>query len=426
MERIKEYHFFLTGISHKTADVELREKVSFSPDKIADALSGVRSIRGVSECVILSTCNRTELYTVLTKPSEKLFGAIEQFIQEFSGVGEDISGFFYRFHDSDVIEHLFRVCCGLDSMILGEPQIFGQVKNAYSAAIDYKCTGTATNRLFHHAFQVGKLIRNSTSIGKGAVSISYAAVELARKIFCNLDGLSALLVGTGKIGEICARQLIKSGIEHLYIANRTSFRAEDLADKLAVKTIPFETIPEMGNRADIIITSVASDKPILKTSDFLSPAVNRKGARIVIIDLGVPRNIESDTPGTESIVLYNIDDLEEVVYDNRDKRKSEVKKAEKLIREEVDDYCIWLVERDVIPVITSLRKTCEKIRKTELKKIKNRIDAETYETLDLLTERIVRKLLHNPTITIRAAASNSSRKRLIETVKELFIESYKL
>ena len=426
MERIKEYHFFLTGISHKTAEVELREKVSFSPDTIADALRGVHSIRGVSECVILSTCNRTEIYTVLTKPSEKLFEAIEQFVQDFSDVGEAISSCFYRFHDTDVIEHLFRVCSGLDSMILGEPQIFGQVKDAYLTAIDYKCTGTATNRLFHHAFQVGKLIRNSTSIGKGTVSISYAAVELARKVFCNLDGLSALLVGTGKIGEICARQLIKSGIEHLYIANRTSFRAEDLAEKLAVETITFDEIPAMGNRADVIITSVASDNPIFKTSDFLSPAGNRKGARIVIIDLGVPRNIEPDIPSTESIVLYNIDDLEEVVYDNRDKRKSEVKKAEKLIREEVDDYCIWLVERDVIPVITSLRKTCEKIRKTELKKVKNRIDAETYETLDLLTERIVRKLLHNPTITIRAAASDNSRQHLIDSVKELFIESSEL
>ena len=426
MERIKEFHFFLTGISHKTADVELREKVSFSPDTILDALKGIRSIRGVSECVILSTCNRTEIYTVLNKPSEKLYGAIEQFVKDFFGVGDSISGCFYRFQDTDVIEHLFRVCCGLDSMILGEPQIFGQVKSAYSTACDYKYTGTATNRLFHHAFQVGKLIRNSTSIGKGTVSTSFAAVELARKVFGCLEGRSALLVGTGKIGEICARQLVKSGVERLYIANRTSFRAENLADKLSVETVPFDEIPAMGNRADVIITSVASDNPIFKTSDFISSVGNAKDARIVIIDLGVPRNIEWDTPCTEHIILYNIDNLEEVVYDNRSKRKSEVKKAEKLIREEVDDYCVWLVERDVIPVITSLRKACEKIRKTELKKVKNRIDAETYETIDLMTERIVRKLLHNPIITIRAAASDSSRQRLIESVRELFIESNKL
>lgn len=419
MAGIKEAHFFLTGLSHKTADVEIREKLSFAPDKIAAILKGVCSISGVTECVVLSTCNRTELYTVLSDTGKQVQQAIELFIIETSGVDASISKFFYRYSGKEVIEHLFRVSCGLDSMVLGEPQIFGQVKDAYSAACDHNCTGPALNRLFHHAFQVGKLIRNTTSIGRGTVSVSVAAVELAKKTLGGLKGRSALLIGAGKIGEFCSRQLVKSGIKHLYITNRTALRAAELAKKLSAETIPFECVIVRGAEVDIIITSVTSEQPIFTASDFLSPEVNRKKP-LLIIDLGVPRNIKVDT-SCSSIIVYNIDDLEQVVLDNFGKRKNEVIKAEAMIREEVEEYRSWLVERDVIPVIRGLRKQCETIRLEELEKLRNRLEPETFRTLDLLTRRIVRKLLHNPTIAMREAASDKSRERLIESVHELFI-----
>jgi len=412
----------MTGISHKTAEVELREKVSFPPDILVKVLRDLISLRGVSECVVLSTCNRTEFYTVFCEPVKKVRKTIEEYILSITGQNPSIFNSFYHLQGIEVIEHLFMVTCGLDSMILGEPQIFGQVKTAYSIACDNKCTGSALNRLFHHAFKVGKLIRNTTSVGEGAVSVSYAAVELARKVFGNLNGRSVLLVGAGKIGELCARQLVNSGVERLYISNRTPLRATDLAGKLAGEAIPFSEIPGMSSVVDIIITSVASCKPVIDTGDFMPFMKKRTGEPLVLIDLGVPRNIEPDASDTGSIVLYNIDDLENVIFGNRDKRRSEAEKAKKLIRNEVKEFHSWLSERNVIPVIQNLRERCESIRLAELKKVKNRMDSEAFYTLDLVTRRIVRKILHNPTITMRAAASDRSRERLLKSVHELFIK----
>ena len=419
MAGIKEAHFFLTGLSHKTADVEIREKLSFSPEKSVVILKGICSITSVTECVVLSTCTRTEIYAVLDDDGENVQQAIERFIIETSGADDSISSFFYRYTGKEVIEHLFRVSCGLDSMVLGEPQIFGQVKEAYSAACDHNCTGPALNRLFHHAFQVGKLIRNATSIGRGTISVSVVAVELAKKTLGSLKGRSALLIGAGKIGEFCSKQLVKSGLKHLYISNRTARRASELAKKMSAETIPFEQVIARGAEVDILMTSVTSDRPIFSASDFFSPSGSRKKP-LLLIDLGVPRNIRADT-SCSTVTVYNIDDLEHVVLDNLGRRKNEVKKAEAIIREEVEEYRGWLVERDVIPVIRGLRKQCETIRLEELEKLRNRIEPETFEKLDLLTRRIVRKLLHNPTIAMREAASDKSRERLIESVRELFI-----
>ncbi|MCE5249839.1 glutamyl-tRNA reductase [bacterium] len=422
MGGIKKSHFFMTGISHKTAEVELREKVSISPDSLGAVLKGLKSIRGVSECVVLSTCNRTELYTVLSEPVKKVRGLIERYILSVTGQEPSMLDRFYRFQGMEVVEHLFMVTCGLDSMIIGEPQIFGQVKNAYSAACDHLCTGPVFNRLFHHTFRVGKLARNTTSIGEGAVSVSYAAVELARKVFGTLDGRSVLLVGAGKIGELCARQLVNSGVERLYVSNRTALRAADLAGRVAGETIPFDKIAPMSSSVDIILSSVASCSPVMKTSDFLTYMQARKNSPLFIIDLGVPRNVEPDASDTDRIVLYNIDDLEDVIFGNRDKRKSEAEKAKKLIVKEVEEFRSWLSERTVIPVIQRLRERCESIRQEELDKVRNRINPEAFKTLDLVTRRVVRKILHNPTITMRAAASESSRERLVNSVRELFID----
>ncbi|MBN1294393.1 MAG: glutamyl-tRNA reductase [Candidatus Latescibacteria bacterium] len=418
MAGIKETHFYLTGISHKTAEVEVREKVSFSSDIIGDVLKGIHAIEGVNECVVLSTCNRTEIYTVSSKPEKDIHKQIVDFILNFTGQNETLVNHFYYLRGANVFEHLFKVASGLDSMILGEPQIFGQVKNAYSTACDFKCTGPATNRLFHHAFKVGKIIRHKTSVGEGAVSVSYAAVELARKTFVSLEGLSVLLIGAGKIGELCAIRLVKSGINNLYISNRTDFKAVDLADRLSVKTIPFEDLTSSLSGIDIVISSVAACKPILKTSEI----IQRSPKPLFVIDLGVPRNIEPDITADSHILLYNIDDLEDVIYGNRDKRKNEARTAEKIILEEVDNFRTWLLEREVIPVIQNLRKEWEKIRLQELDKAKNTISPEAFDTLDMVSRRMIRKILHNPIINVRAAASDNSCEHLLEVIDEVFLK----
>jgi len=423
MGQIKENHFFLIGISHKTAPVEVREKVSFETVSCVSLLHDIHMIPGVEECVILSTCNRTEIYMVISASPEEVQKRIEALILEKSDSQKDIFDFFYRYMGTQVIEHLFRVSCGLDSMILGESQIFGQVKNAYSTACDNKCTGPALNRLFHSAFRVGKKIRHETGIGEGVVSVSFAAVELAKDIFGNLDGRSVLLAGAGKTGELCARRLKDSGVEHLYIANRTLERAYDLASKLSGEVIMFESISDMCESVDIIITSVTSHEPIIKKSE-LSPYIQRrKGKPLFLIDLGVPRNIEPEVNDIDHTFLYNIDNLENVTLENLDKRKNEAEKAERMILSEVEDFCSWLSEREVIPMIRDLRVKYENIRKEEMEKIKTRVDPQIYESINLVTRRIVRKLIHKPIIALRASESGVSRESLIKSMQELFFDS---
>jgi len=255
------------------------------------------------------------------------------------------------------------------------------------------------------------------------MSVSYAAVKLAKNIFGTLRGRSVLLVGAGKIGELCAQRLIDTGVAHLYIVNRTLDRAKDLAIKLRGDAIPFKNLGEIFKKVDIIITSVTSKVPIIKKSDIMHHIDNRKSESLFLIDLGVPRNIESEAGKIDNTFLYNIDDLEGLTLDNLDNRKKEVEKAEKLIQAEIDDFCSWLTKCEVSPMIRDLYQSCENIRLKELEKVKNKISPEAYEILDIVTRRTVRKILHNPVITMRASKSGSQRERLLESVQELFIQT---
>ncbi len=425
MGRIEKDNFLVVGISHKTAPIEIREKFTFNDDEISTVLTRVYELSGIRECVILSTCNRTEIYALADKAPEEVRKRIGQFILEFTGERDDFLTYLYYLNGTDMIEHLFHVTCGLDSMILGETQIFGQVKNAYASACDSKFTGTAINRLFHHAFQVGKNIRNATSIGEGAVSVSSAAVNLAKEIFGSLKKHSILLVGAGKIGKLCVKQLVDCGIEGLYITNRTSERASALAEELSGEVIPYDTMEDMYKTVDIIITSVASCMPILTKTGLIPHIEHRTGKPLFLIDLGVPRNIDPDVAGIESVHLYNIDNLEDVTLENQDKRKNEAEKAKEIIKKEVLEYCNWLKEREVIPVIRDLRKKCESIRQEELERIKNTVSSKTFQTVDLATRRIVRKILHDPTVALRSSKSGETRKRLLESIHDLFIKENK-
>jgi glutamyl-tRNA reductase len=422
MGRSKEDSLFLIGISYKTAPVEIREKLSVGNDRISPVLSDIYNLEGVRECVVLSTCNRTEIYSTLLPPYAQGQDTIEKYLTALSGDGSDISRHLYRKKGKDVIEHLFRVICSLDSMILGESQIFGQVKNAYSAACDSSTTGTTLNRLFHQSFRVGKNIRNTTSIGQGRVSVSHAAIVLAQKLLGTLENRSVLLVGAGKIGELCVRKLADSGVKNIFIANRTPSRASELALRLSGDAVPFGSIYDFCEKVDIIITSVNSPSPIITGSELAPRLFYRNDKPLILIDLGVPRNIESNLSGMENVHLYDIDDLEDVILDNREKRQLEVEKAEESIFQEVENFRSWLGERDVIPVIQDLRNKCESIRQEELERTRHKVSRETYDALDLVTRRIVRKILHQPTVTMRISESGTVREQLLKSVRELFIE----
>jgi len=422
MGRVEKNHFHLLGISHKTAPIEIREKVSFDADQYVDMLDGLIAIDGIEECVLLSTCNRTEIYTVVSDDFHEPAETVASFIIEKTSAPAELNEHLYHYQGAAVIEHIFRVAAGLDSMILGEPQIFGQVKAAYSVANDASTTGSAFNRLFHHTFKVGKQIRSMTAIGEGVVSISLAAVEKAKQIFGDLSDKSVLLIGAGKTGELSAKRLSESGVKHLKIANRTMERAEKLAEQLGGCTVPFENILQSAATSDIVISSVTAREPILKRAGFEEFLSGRDGAALLLIDLGVPRNIDHEIAALESVTLLNIDDLEGLTLDNLDKRKDEAEKAEEIILFEVEEFETWLSEREMIPVIRGLHDSCETIRADELDKMKNRVDKETFDMLDLISRRIVRKILHNPIVIMREKGVGKQRERLINSVRELFME----
>jgi len=416
----KENSLFLIGLSYKTAPVEIREKLSFDFERLPSILSDIYNLEGVRECVVLSTCNRTEIYVTLE--DSFTIKRAEEYLVSLSGCDSGISKYFYTKDGEKVIEHLFRVISGLDSMILGEAQIFGQVKNAYSLACDAKTTGTIVNRLFHHAFRVGKHIRNITSFGHGSVSVSNTAVAFAQNLLGSLKNRSVLLVGAGKIGELCVSRLAVSGLREVYIANRTPGKASSLALRLSGKAVLFESIYELSEIVDIIITSVSSPFPIITGNKLAPRLLRRNGKPLILIDLGVPRNIDGEISVFKNAHLYNIDDLEDVIIENRGKRRLDVEKAEEYIICETHNFCRWIREREVVPAIQNLRDKCEEIRREEMERILHRVSPETYNVIDLVTRRLVRKILHHPTVAIRSSESGMDRERLMQSLRELFIE----
>ncbi len=422
MGGIRKNNFLLIGISHKTASIENREKFSFTCESIPDFLQDLKKKCGINSSVILSTCNRTEIYAYVEKPHDEVRQNVDTCILEKTGEKKPYLKYFYVLEGMDVIRHLFEVASGLDSMIIGEPEIFGQVKNAYAVALEHNFTNAAINRLFHHAFQVGKHIRHNTAIGEGAVSLSSSAVMLAQKLFGSLGNRSALLIGTGKIGKLCAKQLRDAGIESLYISNRTKKHALSLAKELSGNIVPFEYMDEKIETVDIIISSIITPEPLITKESMESHMATRKGKPLYLIDLGVPRNIDPRTAQIENIHLFNIDSLESITSDNLDKRKKEADKAQDIINKEVDEYITWMKEREVIPAIQDLHGRCEDIRIAELEKLKNRVSPETFQAIDRVTQRIVRKILHKPTITVRCSESEDTRSRLISSLNELFID----
>jgi len=325
----------IIGLNHKTAPIEVRERISIRPETIPGALSALKSCGCIQEALILSTCNRTEIYAVAENNPQGLI-SIRSFISDFHKIALNaFEGHLYSFSGKDAIRHLFRVASSLDSMIVGETQIFGQVKDAYFAARQYNAAGRCLSCLFEEAIRVGKKVRTDTQIGKGAVSTTTAAIELSRKIFETLENKKVLIIGAGKIGELTVKNLNSRGVKTVMVANRTFARAEELARIFCGEAIKFEGISAALKNTDIVISSTSAPHFVLNKEDIIAAMRSRKSEPLFIIDLGLPRNIDPQVNGIDNVYLYNIDDLAQVADANIKDRRKEAAKAEAII-----DLCV--------------------------------------------------------------------------------------
>ncbi len=399
----------LAGINHRTAPLELREKLAFGADEIASALARIQAC-GAKEALVLSTCNRVEIAAALADgvPGHVLF---ESIIAERDGLNvEALRPHLYLFEERDAIRHLFRVAASLDSMIVGEPQILGQLKQAYAQARDYGSIGGVLDAVVTRAFTVAKRVRTETEIGENAVSVSYAAVELAREIFGSLDKKCVLIIGAGKMSEGAARHLLSAGASGILITNRTLERAEEVARLFRGQVVPYNLFAQRLADVDIVIASSAAAGFVL-TRDMVHRAIEaRKNEPMFLIDIAVPRNIDPDVNSVDHAFLYDIDDLQHVADRNLKARHEVAQRAEEIVAEEVDRLEARLREREVVPTIVSLQEQLEAIRREVIERYRPRLGVLTVEqerALEALTRGIVNKIAHGPISEIRHAAAEA-------------------
>src|SRR5881409_532458 len=414
---------FVAGLSHKNAPVELREQLAVEEDKLRELLSDVSATGVVQETLILSTCNRVEVYGVADAPGEARAAAFRHLCR-YRGVSPaSVEPVLYTHVDGDAVRHTFRVAASLDSMMIGEPQILGQVKDAFALAQSCETVGPALHSLFTHAFAVAKKVRTETDVGRYAVSVSFAAVELAKKIFDGLSGRTVLLVGAGKMGELAARHLVEQGAFPIYVANRTWSRALEMARALSGTAVPFNELTTALASADIVITSTGAHEPVIRRDMVAGVLHGRRGRPLFFIDIAVPRNVEESVEALEDVYCYDIDDLKQVVDANLRERRREAQRAETLVEREVGKFLARLADADVIPTIVSLRERLESIRLGEVKKTMARLgDAppETRDAIEALSSAIVNKILHAPITKLRESSRAGHGRSWTELVHELF------
>ncbi|MDY6843029.1 MAG: glutamyl-tRNA reductase [Thermodesulfobacteriota bacterium] len=394
----------IVGLNHKTAPIELREKISFPESSIGKPLKELVSLDNIKESLIVSTCNRVEILAS-TDDVEDGVTDIERFIAQHHGLDlKDITPYFYVHSSRKAVKHIFSVASSLDSMVLGEPQILGQVKDAYSYASKFGTSGTVLHKLLHKTFSVAKRVRSETEISKAAVSISYAAVELAKKIFDDLEGKNVLLIGAGEMAELAAKHLLSQGVQNIYVANRTFDRAVKLAEEFNGTPVPFNEIITYLTKIDIVICSTNAPHYVLKRTDVSSTLKLRKYKSMFFIDISVPRNLDPEINKVENAYLFDIDNLQNIIDANIQERMKEAKKAEKIIDDEVEQFFKWFEILDIEPTIIKLRQMCEQIRTNEVEKAFTYLgdDAKQYrKVIDSLSKAIVNKILHQPIVTAK-------------------------
>lgn len=417
-------HLFLLGVSHRTAPVDLREKLDFSSRNVGDAVEALSTRPSTAESVVVSTCNRSEIYVASEDPAHARVELIT-FLSEYHQIAPEVflPHLFVK-EDAAAAGHLFRVAAGLDSLIVGEPQILGQVKDAFQIAQERRCAGPLLGKLFNWSFGVGKRVRSETAIGEGAVSISFAAVALARKIFGRLTGLRVLVVGAGAISTLTAQHLRAQGVGEIVVTSRTFAHAEALAQTVSGRALPWAEMTTALASPDIVITATGSQRPIITRQHLESAAGGRRrSAPLFIIDIAVPRDVAPEVSGIEQVFLYNVDDLHSVVEENINKRATAISLAENIVAEELMRFASWQRSRGAVPTVVALRQRFDSIRRAELQRLENKLaglPAESRARVDEVTRLIVEKLLLEPTEQLKALPDEETQVAYTEAINRLF------
>ncbi|MBI5816230.1 MAG: glutamyl-tRNA reductase [Nitrospinae bacterium] len=417
-------NLIVLGLNHNTAPVEVREKLSIPDHKLAENIQLIKDrTPDVLEGVVLSTCNRVEIYARVSD-IKKGVASLKKFLSDYHEISPDeLDRSTYLFVLEEAVEHLFKVASSLDSMVVGEPQILGQVKSAYKAARDISATGTILNNLFERSFSVAKRVRTETAIAENAVSVSYAAVELARKIFGGLSNKTALLIGAGEMIELACKHLVAQGVETVLVSNRTYERAVELATRFNGEAVKFDDLHEELKRCDIVISSTGAPHFVVR-KELAEKVIRERGNRpMFFIDIAVPRDIEPAVNEIDNCYVYDIDDLKSVVESNMAEREREAKKAEEIIRREVSQFLVWLDHLEVAPTITAIREKAERIRREELEKTLGRLTSlseKDRETIEKMTAAMMNKMLHAPVVNLKKKAETEEGPKFIQTARDLF------
>lgn len=411
------------GMSHETAPVELRECLAKDPENVGAALASMRDLECIHEGLFISTCNRVEALYTSEDPDE----AKKSILSLMSRLGDIPEHRFlpniFTFEGMEAVSHIFRVASSLDSMVMGEPQILGQIKDAYRQATKEKTSGVVVNRMMHRAFHVAKRVRTETGVSDAAVSVSYAAVELAKKIFRDLDGKSVLLIGAGEMAELAATHLMGHGVSSIRVANRTFQVALEKAESFNGIPVSLEEIGQQLLEVDIVVTSTASTEPVIKYEQVKGSLRKRRNRPLFFIDIAVPRDVEPRINELENVYVYDIDDLKGIIEDNLAHRKDEAVKAERIVQEEVLKFERWLRSLEVVPTIVSLREKAEDIRQTEIKKSRSALGSLTpsqVKAIETLTVSLSEKIINDPILVLKKIALRATRDTYVDMTRRLF------
>ena len=410
------------GINHKTAPLNLRERLAFTPQSLPEALLSLKKLDNIEEASILSTCNRTEIYCVTTKDNDQ---AIIQWFSHFHGVDEDqIKQHLYLHAHEETVRHAMEVACGLDSMILGEPQIAGQMKNAYALANEHGTIGLILGKLYQRVFAVSKQVRTDTDIGSSPVSVAFAAVSLAKQIFGDLKQTTVLLVGAGETIELATRHLHSQGVNKIIIANRSVERAQKLADEFQGEAISLQQIGNHLYRSDIVISSTASPLPIIGKGTVERALKQRRHEPVFMVDLAVPRDIEPEVNELDDIYLYSVDDLQSVISENMENRQQAAQQAHEIIDTQVTHFLDWQRSLGAVDIIAQIRQHTQNISNEVLNKAKKQLAAgqRPEEVLDYLAHTLTNKFLHQPSTHLRQA-SQDERDDILDVAQNMFLKN---
>ncbi len=414
----------LIGLNHRTAPLALRERLAFSDDEAAFALDALRREEALAEAVLFSTCNRVEVLAA-AEDAAAAESAVLSVLCRVKGVRRaDFEGALYRHAGDEACRHVFRVAASLDSLVVGEPQILGQVKKSYRAAVAAGASGVVVNRLLHRAFSTAKRVRKETGIGGHAVSVSYAAVELAKKIFGELSGKKVLLVGAGEMAELAVEHLMHNRAERLFVVNRTLARAVALASRFGGEAVAFEGIEAALKIVDIVISSTGASDFVIRRDQVKAVMRPRRNRPLFFIDIAVPRDIDPAVNNLENVYLYDVDDLAAVVEQNKAERAKEAARAEIIVEESVMAFRRWFDALDAVPTIKAIRERMEAVRAAEMEKSRGALkdlSPEEVEAVERLTRSILAKLLHGPTVFLKKGAHGRARKRdIIGAARDMF------